>query len=286
MNNREREAVTATAEVPPQATAEATAEATATAVHARSLTVRRGTGRAPRTVIDDIAFDVPRGRITGLLGPSGCGKSTLMRSIVGTQAHVTGTLDVLGRPAGHPELRSRIGYVTQAPSVYDDLTVRQNLDYFAAVLDPGRAAAAADRRRATVTRAIADVDLTTHATALAGNLSGGQRSRVSLAVALLGTPELLVLDEPTVGLDPVLRRDLWNLFHDIAATRGATILVSSHVMDEAERCHDLLLMREGRILAQDTPDALRTRTHSATVEEGFLRLVDEANTLAAQEPTP
>ncbi|MEU6300880.1 ABC transporter ATP-binding protein [Streptomyces erythrochromogenes] len=254
-----------------------------TAVHAHGLTVRRGTGRTPRTVIDDIAFDVPRGRITGLLGPSGCGKSTLLRAIVGTQAHVTGTLDVLGRPAAHPELRSRIGYVTQAPSVYDDLTVRQNLDYFAAILDPGRAAAA--RRADAVDRAITDVDLTARDGALAGNLSGGQRSRVSLAVALLGTPELLVLDEPTVGLDPVLRRDLWNLFHDIAATRGATILVSSHVMDEAERCHDLLLMREGRILAQDTPEALRARTHSATVEEGFLRLVDEANTLAAQEPT-
>ncbi|MFF6943693.1 ABC transporter ATP-binding protein [Streptomyces lavendulae] len=249
------------------------------AVHAHGLTVRRGTGRTPRTVLDDIAFDVPRGRITGLLGPSGCGKSTLMRAIVGTQAHVTGTLDVLGRPAGHPALRSRIGYVTQAPSVYDDLTVRQNLDYFAAVLDPGRTAA--DRRREAVTRAITDVDLTARADALAGNLSGGQRSRVSLAVALLGSPELLVLDEPTVGLDPVLRRDLWNLFHDITATRGATLLVSSHVMDEAERCHDLLLMREGRILAQDTPDALRTRTHATTVEEGFLRLVDEANANAA-----
>ncbi|MFJ9342354.1 ABC transporter ATP-binding protein [Streptomyces sp. NPDC101733] len=253
----------------------------AAAVHARDLTVRRGAGRTPRTVLDALAFDVPRGRITGLLGPSGCGKSTLLRSVVGTQAHVTGTLDVLGRPAGHPELRSRIGYVTQAPSVYDDLTVRQNLDYFAAVLDPGRAAA--DRRRATVDRAITDVDLTSRAGALVGNLSGGQRSRVSLAVALLGAPELLVLDEPTVGLDPVLRRDLWNLFHDLATGRGATILVSSHVMDEAERCHDLLLMREGRILAQDTPDALRTRTHRATVEEGFLHLVDEANALAAQE---
>ncbi|MFE2167654.1 ABC transporter ATP-binding protein [Streptomyces sp. NPDC059447] len=249
--------------------------AAAPAVHADDLTVRRGTGRTPRTVLDGIAFDVPRGRITGLLGPSGCGKSTLMRAVVGTQAHVTGTLDVLGRPASHPELRSRIGYVTQAPSVYDDLTVRQNLDYFAAILDPGRSAA--ERRAAAVHRAITDVDLTTRADALAGNLSGGQRSRVSLAVALLGTPELLVLDEPTVGLDPVLRRDLWNLFHDITTTRGATILVSSHVMDEAERCHDLLLMREGRILAQDTPDALRTRTHADTVEEGFLRLVDEAN---------
>ncbi|MFF1413880.1 ABC transporter ATP-binding protein [Streptomyces sp. NPDC058289] len=253
----------------------------AVAVHADGLTVRRGTGRSPRTVLDGLSFDVPRGRITGLLGPSGCGKSTLMRAVVGTQAHVTGTLDVLGHPAGHPGLRSRIGYVTQAPSVYDDLTVRQNLDYFAAILDPGRSAA--ERRRETVTRAIADVDLTTHTTALAGNLSGGQRSRVSLAVALLGSPELLVLDEPTVGLDPVLRRDLWNLFHDLAATRGATLLVSSHVMDEAERCHELLLMREGRILAQDTPEALRTRTRTDTVEEGFLHLVDAANAEAKAE---
>ncbi|WP_441350891.1 ABC transporter ATP-binding protein [Streptomyces sp. Tue6028] len=247
------------------------------AVRAQELTVVRGT----RTVLRGLEFAVPRGQITGLLGPSGCGKSTLMRSIVGTQAKVTGTLDVLGRPAGDPALRSRIGYVTQAPSVYDDLTVRQNLDYFAAILDPGRAAA--ERRRADVTQAIADVDLTSHADALAGNLSGGQRSRVSLAVALLGTPELLVLDEPTVGLDPVLRRDLWNLFHTIAAERNATLLVSSHVMDEAERCHRLLLMREGRILADDTPDALRARFDSDTVEAAFLRLVDEA-TAAGNQP--
>lgn len=230
--------------------------------------------RGPRTVLRGLGFTVPRGRITGLLGPSGCGKSTLMRAIAGTQAKVDGTLEILGLPAGHATLRNRIGYVTQAPSVYDDLTVRQNLEYFAAILDPGRAAA--ERRRDNVSRAIADVDLTGHADALAGNLSGGQRSRVSLAVALLGTPELLVLDEPTVGLDPVLRRDLWNLFHDIAATRGATLLVSSHVMDEAERCHQLLLMREGRILADDTPEALRARTGTETVEAAFLHLVDEA----------
>ncbi|MER6624991.1 MULTISPECIES: ABC transporter ATP-binding protein [unclassified Streptomyces] len=240
------------------------------AVHAQDLTVVRG----PRTVLRGLGFTVPRGRITGLLGPSGCGKSTLMRAVVGTQAKVTGTLDVLGSPAGHPTLRTRIGYVTQAPSVYDDLTVRQNLDYFAAVLDPGRAAA--DRRHENVTRAIADVDLTTHADALAGNLSGGQRSRVSLAVALLGTPELLVLDEPTVGLDPVLRRDLWQLFHTLATERGTTLLISSHVMDEAERCHRLLLMRAGEILADGTPDALRARTGSDTVEAAFLHLVDEA----------
>ncbi|MFI8947359.1 ABC transporter ATP-binding protein [Streptomyces sp. NPDC053750] len=251
------------------------------AVHAANLTVVRG----PRTVLRALDFTVPRGRITGLLGPSGCGKSTLMRAIAGTQAKVTGTLQVLGHPAGHPTLRTRIGYVTQAPSVFDDLTVRQNLDYFAAMLDPGRAAS--DRRRETVTRAIADVDLTSHADALAGNLSGGQRSRVSLAVALLGTPELLVLDEPTVGLDPVLRRDLWALFHSLAADRDTTLLVSSHVMDEAERCHRLLLMRDGEILAEDTPDALRTRTDSETVEEAFLHLVDEVTAAArTKETTP
>ena len=249
------------------------------AVHAEHLTVVRG----PRTVLRDLGFTIPRGRITGLLGPSGCGKSTLVRALVGTQAKVTGTLDVLGHPAGHPTLRTRIGYVTQAPSVYDDLTVRQNLDYFAAILDPGRTAAG--RRDADVTRAIADVDLTTHADALAGNLSGGQRNRVSLAVALLGSPELLVLDEPTVGLDPVLRRDLWNLFHDIATGRGATLLVSSHVMDEAERCHRILLMRDGELLADDTPDALRARTGAATVEEAFLRLVDEATSAARTKET-
>ncbi|MGY3786876.1 ABC transporter ATP-binding protein [Streptomyces antibioticus] len=249
------------------------------ALQARDLTVVRGS----RTVLRGLDFTVPRGQITGLLGPSGCGKTTLMRAVVGTQAKVTGTLDVLGSPAGHPSLRTRIGYVTQAPSVYDDLTVRQNLDYFAAILDPGRAAT--DRRRENVTRAISDVDLTSHTDALAGNLSGGQRSRVSLAVALLGTPELLVLDEPTVGLDPVLRRDLWQLFHDIAASRGATLLISSHVMDEAERCHRLLLMREGEILADDTPDALRERTRSETVEAAFLHLVDQATAAAREKET-
>ncbi|WP_406059398.1 ABC transporter ATP-binding protein [Streptomyces sp. NBC_01077] len=255
----------------------ATAHAAAAAVAAHGLTTVRG----DRTVLRGLDFTVQAGRITGLLGPSGCGKSTLMRAIVGTQAKVAGTLQVLGHPAGDPTLRSRIGYVTQAPSVYDDLTVRQNLDYFAAVLLLGRAHR--QERRATVDRAIDDVDLASHADSLAGRLSGGQRSRVSLAVALLGTPELLVLDEPTVGLDPVLRRDLWNLFHQIAADRGTTLLVSSHVMDEAERCHRLLLMREGEILADDTPEALRRRNDTATVEEAFLRLVDAAAARAAHE---
>lgn len=245
------------------------------AVRADGLTVVRG----GRTVLDGLGFTVRRGLITGLLGPSGCGKSTLMRAVVGTQAHVTGTLDVLSRPAGDRALRSRVGYVTQAPSVYTDLTARQNLEYYAAVLG---GSAAENRRR--VDRALADVDLSAYAGDLAGKLSGGQLGRVSLAVALLGEPELLVLDEPTVGLDPVLRRDLWQLFHRLAE-RGTTLLVSSHVMDEAERCHRLLLMREGRIIAgasrpQEggaTPDELRSRTGAATVEGAFLHLVDQAD---------
>ncbi|MFJ2026041.1 ABC transporter ATP-binding protein [Streptomyces sp. NPDC087897] len=240
------------------------------AIEARGLTVVRG----DRTVLHALDLTVRPGRITGLLGPSGCGKTTLLRAVVGTQAKVTGALDVLGRPAGDPALRPRVGYVTQAPSVYTDLTVRQNLAYFAAVLRPGRAHR--DARRAAVARAIGDVDLTSRAEARAGALSGGQRSRVSLAVALLFTPDLLVLDEPTVGLDPVLRRDLWDLFHRLAADRGAALLISSHVMDEAERCHRLLLMREGRILAEGTPEALRRRTGTESVEDAFLHLVDDA----------
>ena len=237
------------------------------AIRASGLNVQRGT----RRVLTDLTFTVPRGSVTGLLGPSGCGKTTLMRAITGTQAKVTGALDVLGHAAGSAWLRPRLGYVTQAPSVYADLTARQNLDYFAAVLGLPRAA-----RQSQVQAALADVDLTSHADSLTANLSGGQRSRVSLAVALLGTPELLVLDEPTVGLDPVLRRDLWDLFHRLAAERGTTLLISSHVMDEADRCERLLLLREGRLLADDTPEDLRARTSAGTVEDAFLHLVDQA----------
>jgi ABC-2 type transport system ATP-binding protein len=242
-------------------------------VSARGLTVVRGR----RTVLDQLDFTMPPGRVTGLLGPSGCGKTTLMRAVVGTQAHVTGHLRVLGHPAGHRDLRTRVGYVTQQPAVYDDLTVRQNLDYFAAALG-----LTGDRRTAAVGHSLTAVDLADQADALAGTLSGGQRSRASLAVALLGRPELMVLDEPTVGLDPVLRRDLWNLFHRLAEQHGTTLLISSHVMDEAERCHRLLLMREGRILAADTPAALCARTRSETVEGAFLRLVEETGPRAEE----
>jgi ABC-2 type transport system ATP-binding protein len=231
------------------------------AIAAEGLRVRRG----GREVLRGVAFDVPRGEITGLLGPSGCGKTTLMRSVVGVQIVEGGDLSVLGHPAGSPELRRRIGYATQNPAIYADLTVTEALRYFAAVLR----APASD-----VDRVIGEVGLTGHAGKLVGSLSGGQHNRANLAVALLGKPELLVLDEPTVGLDPVLRDELWDLFRGLADA-GATLLVSSHVMDEAARCDRLLLLREGILLASDTPENLRRRTGSADLEQAFLRLVRE-----------
>jgi ABC-2 type transport system ATP-binding protein len=220
--------------------------------------------RGGRRVLHDLDFGVARGRITGLLGPSGCGKTTLMRAIVGVQVVESGDVRVLGEPAGSPAVRGRVGYVTQAPAVYHDLSARENLRYFARVL---RAPAA------RIAETLASVQLAEHADRPVHTLSGGQRARVSLATALLAEPDVLVLDEPTVGLDPVLREDLWHTFRGLAE-RGATLFISSHVMDEAARCDDLLLMREGRLLAALTPAGLRDRTGEDDVERAFLRLIE------------
>jgi ABC-2 type transport system ATP-binding protein len=220
--------------------------------------------RGGRLVLDGVTVAVPAAAVTGLLGPSGSGKTTLMRSIVGVQIVASGRVTVLGRPAGSPELRSRVGYVTQAPSVYADLTVRENLAYF------GRILSVPETRLAEVVR---EVGLAGHEDQVVRTLSGGERSRVSLATALLNRPDVLILDEPTVGLDPVLRRDLWDLFHGLAAG-GATLLVSSHVMDEAARCEHLLLMRDGRIVAAEPPASVRQRTGTDDLETAFLRLVE------------
>ena len=219
--------------------------------------------RAGREVLHGLSFEVPAGTVTGLLGPSGCGKSTLMRAVVGVQGGVTGRLDVLGVPAGTARLRAAVGYVTQSPAVYGDLTVRRNLAFFADVLGAPRQ---------QVGSVLADVDLVGCAEVRVDRLSGGQRTRVSLATALLGAPELLVLDEPTVGLDPVLRRELWTMFHRLAA-QGRTLLVSSHVMDEARRCDRLLLLREGALVADATVEDLLARTGATDVEAAFLALV-------------
>jgi ABC-2 type transport system ATP-binding protein len=221
--------------------------------------------RGGRDALDRITLDVARGTVTGLLGPSGSGKSTLMRAIVGTQIVSSGSVTVLGEPAGSGGLRRRVAYTTQSPAVYDDLTVRENLRYFARLVG-----APVDRVEETIEL----VGLAEDARSVVGRLSGGQRSRVALATALVGEAELLVLDEPTVGLDPLLRRDLWQTFSRLAAA-GATLLVSSHVMDEAERCDELLLVRDGRLLARGTASAIRAETGAESMDDAFLRLVTE-----------
>ena len=232
-----------------------------TGVRVEGLRVERG----GREVLHGVSLVVRTGEVTGLLGPSGCGKTTLMRSIVGVQRVRSGSVEVLGLPAGSPPLRSRVGYVTQAPSVYGDLSVRENLRYVASVLR-------APHRR--IEEAMATVDLTERADQVAGSLSGGEQARASLATALLGSPPLLVLDEPTVGLDPLLRRELWGTFRQLAA-QGTALLVSSHVMEEAEHCDRLLLMRDGRLLASTTPAGLRAETGLDDLDEAFVALIEQ-----------
>jgi ABC-2 type transport system ATP-binding protein len=232
------------------------------AVRISHLRVKRGR----RLVLPDLSLEIPRGQVVGLLGPSGGGKTTLMRGIVGVQIVAGGTVEVLGRPAGAPDLRAKVGYMTQAPSVYADLTVTENLVYFGALLGVAKG---------RVAEVIDQVGLAGQAGDKIANLSGGQRSRASLAAALLGRPELLVADEPTVGLDPVLRASLWQLFRELAA-QGATLLVSSHVMDEATRCDRLVLLHQGRVLADATPAGLLASTGAVSAEEAFLTLERQA----------
>jgi len=240
------------------------------AIHVEDLRVVRG----GKEVLHGISLSVPRASVTGLLGPSGCGKTTLMRAIVGVQILTGGTVNVLGLPAGAPALRSRVsrharervGYVTQAPSVYGDLTVLENLRYFAAIVGAGSG---------RVAEVLDTVGLEGRERQMTMSLSGGERARVSLASAMLGRPELLVLDEPTVGLDPVLRAELWTTFHALAAD-GATLLVSSHVMDEAAECDRLLLMRDGSLLDHTTPQMLRDRTGEHDLGRAFLAVIEAA----------
>ncbi|WP_409483837.1 ABC transporter ATP-binding protein [Arsenicicoccus dermatophilus] len=244
------------------------------AIDVRGLVVRRG----PREVLHGLDLQVPTGQVVGLLGPSGGGKSTLMRAIVGVQVTHGGEVLVLGRPAGSPALRREVGYTTQAPSIHDDLSVRANVTYVARLLGVRGV-------DAEVARVLDLVDLTSHADDTARALSGGQRGRASLACSLVGNPRLLVLDEPTVGLDPVLRRSLWELFHRLAA-QGTTLLVSSHVMDEAARCDRLVLIRDGRILADATYPELLAATGADDAEQAFLTLIDRADAGDEGHTTP
>jgi ABC-2 type transport system ATP-binding protein len=222
--------------------------------------------RGDREVLHGIDMTVDSGEIVGLLGPSGCGKTTLMRCIVGAQANVRGTVEVLGHAAGDAALRRSVGYVTQAPSVYADLSVGENLSYFAAVVG-------VSTERAH--EVLDTVGLAGREKQIVATMSGGERTRVSLATALLGESRVLILDEPTIGLDPVLRHDLWQTFRSLA-DGGAALLVSSHVMDEARNCDRLVLMRDGDVIAAGALAELLGRTGTGDIEDAFLKIVQEA----------
>jgi ABC-2 type transport system ATP-binding protein len=222
---------------------------------------------AGKQVLQDITVDLPEGKVIGFIGPSGAGKTTLIRGIVGRQHLTRGSITIAGLPVGSPALRSQMSYMTQEVSVYGDLTVRENLEYFATMISVPK-----KEIKAMITETLRLVDMVAQINQVASSLSGGQKQRLSLAIALLGKPHFMVLDEPTVGLDPVLREQLWRLFTQLAQ-HGATLIISSHVMDEAERCDDLLLIREAKILAHASPKELCERTHSKNVEESFLKLV-------------
>jgi len=229
-----------------------------TAIEIRDLSVRID----ENPILTGISASLLSGRIIGLLGPSGAGKTTIIRAILGLQRFSKGSVTVLGMPAGSKRLHSVVGYVTQDPSVYSDLTVTENLSYFAALLGA---------EKSQVKAVIAEVDLTEFADAIVAHLSGGERARVSLAVALLGSPKVLLLDEPTVGLDPVLRQKLWSTFRDLA-DKGITLLVTSHVMDEADHCDEIMFVRDGRVLASGAPTSLIASTGASNMEGAFLKL--------------
>lgn len=230
------------------------------AVEIKNLSVKKGDA----VILHDISLHVPQGTIVGVLGPSGAGKTTLFRTIVGRQRPTHGHVTVLGKRAGSHVLRQKVGYVTQSPSVYNDLTIRENLRYFAALVG-------APRER--IYEVISQLNLEAQAHQVAATLSGGQKSRLSLAVALLNKPPFLVLDEPTVGIDPVLRHELWQQFRQLANS-GTTLLISSHVMDEASHCDRLVLIHDGAILAEGTELQLRARTHTNTLEDAFIALIE------------
>ena len=239
------------------------------AIRARGLTRRFG----HVTAVDGIDLDIPRARIYGFLGPNGSGKSTTIRMLCGLLQPSAGTVNVLGHemPRDAEQLRTRLGYMTQKFSLWDDLTVSENLEFMGA----GLRACRAQRRRARVAVVAEEFDLASLFKQRAGTLSGGQRQRLALAAATLHEPELLLLDEPTSAVDPQSRRDFWESLFELVA-RGVTILVSTHYMDEAERCHELAILASGRIVAQGAPQQLMADIPAAVVE------VEAADTVAAR----
>ena len=216
--------------------------------------------------LKQINLELPKGKITGFIGPSGAGKTTLIKCIVGGLKVPEGSVKVFNQRAGSIELRKVVRYMSQELSVYQDLTVKENLKYFSIISGLSR-----KETNKTINELLKTIDMQDKCNFLVSDLSGGQKQRVSLAISLIGSPKLMVLDEPTIGLDPALRESLWQLFHKIA-DQGTTLIISSHSMDEASRCEDLVLIREGTIIAKNSPKDLLNITNTKTVEQAFLKL--------------
>lgn len=236
------------------------------AITVRDLSITLG---GQTQALKHVSLTLPEGKIIGFIGPSGAGKTTLIRSLVGRLQVPKNAVEIFGLPAGSRELRHMVTYMPQELALYSDLTVKENLVYFARLSGQRRGEALK-----TSKELLQMVDMAAKANALASGLSGGQKQRLSLAIALIGSPRLLVLDEPTVGLDPVLRENLWQLFRDIAA-RGSTLIISSHSMDEASRCDLLVLIRDGEVIADSSPRELLAATGTRSVEAAFLKLVGD-----------
>lgn len=214
----------------------------------------------------DVSFAVEPGQTYGLLGPGGCGKTTLIRLLLGALRPSAGSALVLGRPVPSQETAAVVGYMPQLPALYLELTARENVSFFASLYGV--------RSRASVDETLALVELADRADSPVSTFSGGMRQRASLACALVHRPRLLLLDEPTVGVDPRLRATFWGYFRRLN-DEGVTIILSSHVMDEAERCHRLILLRDGRLLAEGAPADLRSQAGAPTLEEAFLAFAGE-----------
>lgn len=213
--------------------------------------------------LDGLSVRVKRGEKYGLLGPNGSGKTTLIRSIVGLVLPEKGEVRVLGQAVPSPAVSTRVGYMTQSPALYEDLTVRENLGFFARLFGGGRDVGK------QIDEVLELVDLASRGQSPVRTLSGGMRQRVSLAVTLVHQPELMLLDEPTVGVDPELRQTLWQHFDRMNAA-GRTFIVSTHVMEEAEHCSRVGLLQAGRLLAEGSPAELRQRAGAATLEQAYL----------------
>ncbi len=228
--------------------------------HAAEVTgVVKSFGR--QAALQGVSLRLRRGEVYGLLGPNGSGKTTLIRCLLGLVKPDAGSVRVLGRLMPDLNVLSRIGYMTQTAALYPDLTVLENLRFFAAI----------NGAEAHLTEALRFVDLEDRPDSVVATLSGGMRTRASLACAIVHRPELLLLDEPTVGVDPQLRRRLWDQFREMA-DGGTTLLISSHVMDEAERCQRLGLIRFGRLLAEGTVEELKEQAGVEKLEDAFLQL--------------